>query len=145
MNTILVVEDNLNQQLLYQIELEEEGYRVVVASDGREALEKVRIEQPNLVVLDLSMQGMDGIEALERMRLMNTRFSPRVIIHSAYEGCKDNYITKAADAYLIKSSDLDELKGEIQRVLLAQNARRRNAQLKKSTLNATTLQATDAN
>ena len=49
MSTILLVEDELNQRLLYQMELEDDGYRVVLASDGWEALQQVREEHPDLV------------------------------------------------------------------------------------------------
>jgi CheY-like chemotaxis protein len=115
MATILLVEDEPNQSRLYRMELEDEGYRVMSASDGKEALQAVEGERPDLVVLDLHMPGMDGVEALGR--LLSTDSSLPVIIHSAYEGFKDNFMTWSADAYLVKSSNLDGLKQEIQRVL----------------------------
>ena len=115
MATILLVEDEPNQSRLYRMELEDEGYHVISASDGREALQAVEGERPDLVVLDLHMPGMDGVEALSR--LLSSDSSLPVIIHSAYEGFKDNFMTWSADAYLVKSSNLDGLKQEIQRVL----------------------------
>lgn len=116
MITVLLVEDQPNQRLLYQMELEEEGYRVVLASDGREAIQKVKEERPDLVVLDLRMPGMDGIETLGRMMALNSRLP--VIIYSAYNSFMDNFMSWVADAYLVKSSNVDLLKAEIQRVLL---------------------------
>ena len=116
MTTILLVEDELNQRLLYQMELEDDGYRVVLASDGWEALQQVKEEHPDLVVLDLGMPGMDGIEALDRMMDQNAKLP--VIIYSAYESFRDNYMTWTADAYVVKSSNLDVLMHEIERVLL---------------------------
>ena len=115
MTTILVVEDELNQRLLYQMELEDDGYRVVLASDGWEALQQVKEEHPDLVVLDLGMPGMDGIEALGRMMDQNAKLP--VIIYSAYESFRDS-LAWAADAYVVKSSNLDVLMHEIERVLL---------------------------
>ena len=53
MATILVVEDELNQQRLYQMELEDEGHRVLVSSNGQDALRQVEAERPDLVVVDL--------------------------------------------------------------------------------------------
>ena len=116
MTTILLVEDELNHRLLYQTELEDDGYRVVLASDGWGALQQVKEEHPDLVVLDLGMPGMDGIEALWRMVGLNAKLP--VIIYSAYDNSQDNFMTWLADAYLVKSSNLDVLKGEIEQVLL---------------------------
>lgn len=116
MVTILVVEDEPHQQMLYQMELEEEGYRVLLASDGREGLRRLEMEQPNLVVLDLSLPEMDGIHLLGRMRDVDPRLP--IVINSAYEWFKDNYMTWAADAWVVKSSDVGILKAEIRRVLL---------------------------
>ncbi len=115
MTTILLVEDELNQRLLYQTELEDDGYRVVLASDGWGALQQVKKEHPDLVVLDLGMPGMDGIEALWRMVGLNAKLP--VIIYSAYDNSQDNFMTWLADAYLVKSSNLDVLKDEIEHVL----------------------------
>jgi DNA-binding response OmpR family regulator len=115
MPTILIVEDDEHQQLLYQEELKEEGYDVVVASSGQEALETVGRIEPDLVVLDIAMPGMDGIEALGRLLSRNNQLP--VILHTAYATYKDNFMTWSADAYVVKSSDLTELKAEIERVL----------------------------
>lgn len=116
MITILLVEDEPNQRTLYQMELEDENYRIVLASDGREALQKVKEEHPDLVVLDLVMPGMDGLETLSRMLALNPRLP--VVIYSAYTGFMDNFMSWVADAYLVKSSDVDLLKAEIRRALL---------------------------
>ena len=115
MSTIMVVEDEPNQRLLYQMELEDEGYRVITASEGSEALQLVKKEHPDLVVLDLRMPGMDGVAVLERMMGLNPKLP--VIIYSAYDLFRDNFMTWAAEVYLVKSSNVDVLKGEIQRVL----------------------------
>ena len=115
MPTILIVEDDEHQQLLFQEELKEEGYDVVVASSGQQALEIVGKVEPDLVVLDIAMPGMDGIEALGRLLSKNNQLP--VILHTAYATYKDNFMTWSADAYVVKSSDLTELKAEIERVL----------------------------
>ena len=115
MPTILIVEDDEHQQLLYQEELKEEGYDVVVASSGEQALELVQQVAPDLVVLDIAMPGMDGVEALGRLLAQNNQLP--VILHTAYATYKDNFMTWSADAYVVKSSDLSELKAEIGRVL----------------------------
>ena len=115
MNTILVVEDEPNQRLLYRMELENEGYRVVLASQGEEAFEKIKEAQPDLMVLDLRIPVMAGMEFLDRIMGMNAKLP--VIIYSAYDGYKDNFGSLSADAYLVKNSNLDLLKEEIKRIV----------------------------
>ncbi len=115
METLLVVEDDVNQAELYRQELEEEGYKVILACDGRDALEKVQSEKVELVVLDINMPGMDGIEALGK--ILGRDNAMPVIIHTAYAHYKDNFMTWTAEHYIIKSSDLGELKTKIREVL----------------------------
>lgn len=115
MPRILVVEDEKNLRALYEEELSAEGYDVVVAGSGEEALEVIEASRPDLVVLDIRMPGMDGIEALGRI-LGKDRSIP-VVINTAYSSYKDNFMTWAANAYVVKSSDLSELKTTIKGVL----------------------------
>ncbi|HUS59299.1 MAG TPA: response regulator [Planctomycetota bacterium] len=115
MTRILVVEDDKNQQELYRQELSEEGYEVDVASDGKEAIAKVQKERPDLIVLDISMPGMDGIEAMGKILGSDNRIP--IVLNTAYSSYKDNFMTWSADAYVIKSSDLTPLKNTIKQVL----------------------------
>jgi DNA-binding response OmpR family regulator len=115
MKRVLLVEDESNQRLLYERELTKEGYEVVLAEDGKEALDKLREQRPDLVVLDLCMPGMDGIETLGKV-LSRDNTIP-VILHTAYSSYKDNFMTWSADAYVVKSADLGELKAKIRDVL----------------------------
>ena len=118
MKKILVVDDEENIRLLYQEELEEDGYTVDVAAHGQEALEKLNTFQPDLVTLDIRMPGMDGVETLRKIREVQ-RDLP-VILCSAYGEYKQDLTTWASDAYVIKTSDLTELKGTI-KTLLSKN------------------------
>ena len=115
MALVLLVEDEANQRELYQQELEDEGYEVALAADGMEALAKLEERRPDVVVLDISMPNMDGIETLGNM-LSRDNTIP-VILHTAYSSYKDNFMTWSADDYVVKSSDLSELKSRICRVL----------------------------
>jgi len=119
MTKILVVEDDKNQRKLYEQELSDEGYEVSVAPGGREALAQIEKDRPDLVVMDISMPGMDGIEALGKILGVDNTIP--VILNTAYANYKDNFLSWAADAYVVKSSDMDELKKTIKEVL----ARRR--------------------
>jgi len=115
MTTILVVEDDKNQRLLYEQELKLEGYVVVTASDGKDALGKIQEQLPDLIVMDINMPKMDGIETMGKILGKNKEIP--VIINTAYSNYKDNFMTWAADAYIVKSSDMLELKNTIKEVL----------------------------
>ncbi len=115
MTTILVVEDDKNQRLLYEQELKLEGYEVVTASDGKDALEKVQKQLPDLIVMDINMPKMDGIETMGKILGKNKEVP--VIINTAYSNYKDNFMSWAADAYVVKSSDLSELKKTVKEIL----------------------------
>ena len=115
MTKILIVDDDANQCELYKSELENEGYTVQTAADGREAIKMVQNDRPDLVVMDISMPGMDGIEAMSRMLSRDHKLP--VILNTAYATYKDNFRAWSADAYVVKSSDLVELKETIKNVL----------------------------
>ena len=119
MGRILLVEDDPNQRLLYQMELEDEGYDVLTASEGQEALQKVQSGHPDLVVLDLALPGMDGIQVLQRIVHSPSPEKPRVIIYTAYDAAQNHFKARPADAYLVKSSDLSSLKTKIRQMLPA--------------------------
>ena len=72
-------------------------------------------DRPDLVIMDISMPGMDGIEALGKILGVDNTIP--VILNTAYANYKDNFLSWAADAYVVKSSDVDELKKTIKEVL----------------------------
>ena len=115
MEKILCVDDDDNLLLLYQEELSEEGYKVILAKDGKEALAKFAKEKPQVVVMDIRMPVMDGIEVLTAI-LGKDRQIP-VILNTAYPQYRENFMTWGAEAFVIKSSDLTELKQKIREVL----------------------------
>ena len=115
MTKLLVVEDDANQRRLYEQELADEGYEVQTAAGGKEALAQIGKDRPDLVIMDISMPGMDGIEALGKVLGVDNTIP--VILNTAYANYKDNFLSWAADAYVVKSSDLTELKETIKTVL----------------------------
>ena len=117
MARVLVVEDDKNQRTLYRMDLDEEGYEVETAASAAEAIEKIEADPPALVGLDIEMPGMDGVEALGKI-LGRDRSIP-VILNTAYTSYKDNFMTWSAEAYVVKSSDLTELKTQIKKALAA--------------------------
>lgn len=112
---ILIVDDEENIRFLYEQELIDEGYETLLARDGKECLEKVKQESPDLIVLDIRMPRMDGLEAIGKIIEINKNIP--IIINSAYSTYKDDFMSWAADAYVVKSYDLDSLKTAIKDVL----------------------------
>jgi len=111
MKTILVVDDDEAIRTLLQEELSDEGYRVLIAGNAREALKKVQEKALDLVILDIRMPGMDGLEALPR--ILGLKEGLPVILNSAYTQYQESFMSWAADAYVVKSSDLTELKAKV--------------------------------
>jgi two-component system response regulator (stage 0 sporulation protein F) len=118
---ILVVEDEESLRLLYEEELKSEGYEVLTAGNGREAIEQLEKGKPDLIILDIVMPVMDGMEALGRI-VGKDRKIP-IILNSSYPGYQDDFMSWAADAYITKSIDLGELKDKVRELLEKGRAR----------------------
>jgi CheY-like chemotaxis protein len=115
MKKILVADDEMAIRLLYSEELKEEGYEVYTASNGREALEIVEKVPLDLVILDIKMPEMDGIEALRQIKERHPHLP--VVLSTAYGEYKQDFATWASDEYLVKSSDLEDLRATVKRYL----------------------------
>jgi DNA-binding response OmpR family regulator len=117
MKRILVVDDEKNIRTLFRDELEEEGYAIDSAGSGREALEKILSAPPDLVLLDIRMEDMTGIEVLEELRKVHK--SLPVIMCTAVRGLKDDFTIWDAHVsdYITKPVDLEELKAKIKKAL----------------------------
>jgi two-component system response regulator (stage 0 sporulation protein F) len=115
MKKILVADDEMAIRLLYSEELKEEGYEVFTASNGREALDIIDKEPLDLVILDIKMPEMDGIEALRQIKEKKPGLP--VLLSTAYGEYKQDFATWASDDYLVKSSDLEDLKNAVKRHL----------------------------
>lgn len=118
MKTILVADDDENIRLLLETELSAEGYRVILASNGLEALEKVKDKTPDLVILDVKMPQMHGLKTIEAIRKENKKLP--IIICSAYDKMRDDYTVWASRVagYLTKPIDLNHLKAIIRESLV---------------------------
>lgn len=110
MKTILVVDDDENIRLLLEAELTLEGYEVILADGGLKALRKIKWEAPDLVILDIKMPDMDGLETLTTIREKNKELP--IIICTAYEKMQDDYAiwSGRVAAFLTKPLDLENLK-----------------------------------
>ncbi len=112
---ILVVDDEKNIRILLMEELTDEGYDVILAQNGEQAMEMIKSEKPDLVTLDIKMPGEDGLSVLRKIR--ETEYDLPVIICSAYSVYKTEFSAVAANHYVVKSSNFDELKTKIKEIM----------------------------
>lgn len=115
MKNILLVDDEDSIHLLYREELEENGYAVHSAFSGEEALKILETLAADLVILDINMPGMNGLDALRKIKEMNPALP--VILSSAYQEFKQDLSSWASDEYVVKSANLDELKEAVKKHL----------------------------
>ncbi len=115
MEKILWVDDDPSLLYLYREEFTDEGYEVVPARNGREALGALEKETPRLVVMDLLMPVIDGIGALIAILSKNRRIP--VILNTSYLHYQEKFWNWGVATYVIKSADLTELKKKVGEVL----------------------------
>ena len=108
------MESNLALLALYSEEFRDEGYEVLVARNGEEALGKYRENSPQVVVMDPHVPDMDEIELLRSLFALDSRAS--VIIYEAYPQLED-FWTPRVGRPILKSSDFTELKSKIREIL----------------------------
>ncbi len=112
---LLVVDDEENIRILFKEELEDEGYEVDLASNGLEAIEKAAAGTFDLIILDIKMPGMNGIQVLNEIK--NKNKDQPVILCSAYGEFKQDFSSWVSDGYVVKSADTGELKQTIKNIL----------------------------
>ncbi|PLV56342.1 response regulator [Thermotoga sp. SG1] len=112
---ILVVDDEPNMRELLREELEEEGYEVETAENGEEALKKFSTGDYDLMILDIEMPGMNGLEVAGKIREMKK--DARIVLLTAYSHYRSDLSSWAADEYVVKSFNFDELKEKVKKLL----------------------------
>jgi two-component system, cell cycle response regulator DivK len=107
---ILVVEDNERNMKLFRDVLEASGYRTLEAATGERAVEMMFQHRPDLVLMDIQLPGIDGVEALDRLRA-DERFSAVPVLAltaQAMEGDRERFLAAGFDGYLSKPVDIAE-------------------------------------
>ncbi|MDP8297509.1 MAG: response regulator [Candidatus Orphnella occulta] len=117
---ILVVDDEEDIVALVRIRLEAEGYEVLVASDGQQALDTAKKEMPNLIILDLMLPKIDGYKVCRMLKFDERYKKIPIILFTArsQSSDKDLGMEVGADAYLTKPFDSKVLLDSIKRLLL---------------------------
>ena len=108
---ILVVEDNERNMKLVRELLEATGYRAIEAATGSQALELAREHRPDLVLMDIRLPDIDGVEALSRLRADDRTASIPVlaVTAQAMQGDRERCLAAGFDGYLSKPIDVAQL------------------------------------
>jgi len=117
---ILIVEDEVDILQLFAVRIEVNGYDVVTAVDGEEALEKVNSENPDLILLDLMIPKIDGYEVCRTLKFDDeTKNIPIIILSALNEAVdKQKALDAGVDAYFVKPFDLEELVQKIKELIV---------------------------
>jgi DNA-binding response OmpR family regulator len=114
---VLLVDDDPKNLKLLAVKLTQEGYRVITAQSGKEALEAISLEKPGLVLLDIMMPEMDGIETLKRIKALDSNIPVAMVTavwdeeeaKKALQAGAYEYITKPIDTEYLKLAVLAKL------------------------------------
>lgn len=134
MDRILIVEDEMKIARFVELELVHEGYVVAIAADGREGLEKALSWQPDLIVLDLMLPGLSGIEVCRRVRQES---EVPILMLTAKDDVSDKVmgLDMGADDYMTKPFAIEELLARIRTALKRrQRGESKRAEAKKYTV-----------
>jgi CheY-like chemotaxis protein len=116
-STILVAEDHLDSRDALRALLEAFGYHVIVAADGRQAVELAIAEHPDLVLMDIMMPEMDGFEATRLLRGDARTANVPIIAVTAMEGAQQLALQAGADDFIRKPVDIRGLVAKVHRYL----------------------------
>lgn len=124
--TILIVDDNATNLKLARVLLQGEGYEVRTAPDAEEALRLLQSYTPRLILMDIQLPGMDGLELTRRLKADVTTKDIMVLALTAYamKGDEDKARAAGCDGYIAKPIDISSLPGVIAQHLASQQVTR---------------------
>ena len=114
--TVLVVEDEEDIRLLLRAVLESEGYRVVEATTGKEAVDTAAELVPRLILMDISLPLLDGLSATRQIKAQETLRDVPIIAVSAYHTARRRAVRAGCDDLIGKPVDIEELKLAVRRL-----------------------------
>lgn len=115
MSKVLVIDDDYAIRYLYQEELSSEGYEVFTTGDCKSLLNTIREQEPDVIVLDIMMEGYNGLDLLQDIR--NTYWELPVILCTSYPMFKYEPKSVSADYFVVKNSDLSNLKIKVEKAI----------------------------
>lgn len=116
---VMIVEDNPQNMKLIEILLRDKSYNLLKACDGEEALDMATREQPDLIVMDMQLPKMSGVEVTRRLRQMPVFRQTPIIALTAFamKGDKERFLEAGCNAYISKPINTRELPTIIGRML----------------------------
>jgi len=119
---ILIVEDNPQNMSLMEMLLSTKGYTLLKAIDGEEAMDVATTKRPDLILMDIQLPKMSGLEVTRKLRQLPAFNHIPIIAITAYamKGDKEKFIKAGCDAYLPKPIDIHELPRVISEMLFHQ-------------------------
>ena len=116
---VLIVDDDPNIVRSLSFILEKEGYMVIAASDGEEALKKVKEELPHLIILDIMLPKIDGFQVYKRLKANTKTKGIRTAVLTAKGEENDKRLGQelGVDAYITKPFNVDALLSEVRKIL----------------------------
>ena len=114
---ILIVDDEQSIRDLAQMILEDRGYQVITTENGSEAIEEFQLEQPDLVLLDIRMPGMNGFEVCTALKSQNLSKRVPVVMFTVSNSEDDHKLAKKAgcNGYFLKPFTSDDLVREVEK------------------------------
>ncbi len=119
MKRILVVEDNEDNLYLIRFVLEENGFEVIVARDGSDGVEKAIKEKPDLIIMDIQLPGIDGLETARRIRESEADGNVPIVALTSYAmtGDREKALNAGCTGYLEKPINLETFMDSIEKYL----------------------------
>ncbi len=115
---ILLVDDEPNLLLIVGDQLRMEGYTVITAANGDEALQALRLQPPDLIILDVTMPGMTGLALLKKLSGPDGKPRYPILMFTARANMEQFFQTTGVEGFLPKASDPAQLSAEVRRILL---------------------------
>lgn len=138
MGTILVVEDYDDVRRMLKVLLESEKFHVLEAATGSEALDVIKDESPDVILMDLALPGFDGFETIRRIRAIDGFQNTPIVVLTAYTGAStyETALQAGSNYFMAKPIDFDELAALLKEILMGANTRPRSnrAPIKRTTL-----------
>lgn len=119
---ILVIDDDAGIQEFLQIALEADGYEVIIAQDGKEALELLALSTPDLIIFDLMMPHINGYDFVKALEEQGKRWTQPLLLVTADAQAKAKATLLGVDTYLLKPFDLQDLVDAVDSALAGKRA-----------------------
>ena len=111
---ILIIDDNADFLEIFSTKLTQAGFQVATAKDGEDGIRQAKLINPDIILLDIEMPGIDGMETLSRFRADPMTSAMRIIFLTNYDATRKE---TGAIEHIKKSGDLDKVIDEIRRLL----------------------------